>query len=212
MYRISSIRCHSCNFFLLLVEVHLLFEGGYYIGWILFQGGIYFVGKPVDSNNSWTKYMQVIQLKIYIAHHDAAKIHMYSSLTMQRKYTCTAHSRCSKFHKPLLASVRLLPVHKYEREWPGDLVACSDIRSTSYRQKVHTQWRQYVSDYNKITMLITPNNELYWCLVNQKRASRSFILHYSCVSNFCMLRDFLPLHIWVYLQSAWKQKEVLGVW
>ena len=68
MYRISSIRCHSCNFFLLLVEVHLLFEGGYYLGWILFQGGIYFVGKPVDSNNSWTKYMQVIQLKIYTAH------------------------------------------------------------------------------------------------------------------------------------------------
>ena len=30
--------------------------------WLLFEGGIYFVGKPVDSNNGWIRFMQAIQL------------------------------------------------------------------------------------------------------------------------------------------------------
>ena len=30
--------------------------------WLLFEGGIYFIGKPVDSNNGWIRYMQAIQL------------------------------------------------------------------------------------------------------------------------------------------------------
>ena len=31
-------------------------------GWLLFEGRDYIIGKPADSNNSWIRYMQVIQL------------------------------------------------------------------------------------------------------------------------------------------------------
>ena len=173
MYCISSIRCHNYNFlFLLLIEVRLLFEGGYYLGRMLFQGSIYFIG------NRWI----------------ATKAEQSTCRWYSSRYTCTAHSRCRTLHMSLLAPVRLLPVvYKYKREWPGG--SCCMQWHQEHQldmQNVHTQWRQYVSDYNKITMLITPNTEHYWCLVNQKWASRSFILHYiyPFVSNCCMLRDF----------------------
>ena len=46
-YRVSSIRCWGCS---LHISVQLLFEGG-----------IYFSGKPTDINDSWIRYVQVIQ-------------------------------------------------------------------------------------------------------------------------------------------------------
>ena len=29
---------------------------------LLFKGGVYFVGKPMDSNDSWNKHMHALQL------------------------------------------------------------------------------------------------------------------------------------------------------
>ena len=29
---------------------------------LLFEGGVYFVGKPADSNNDWNRYMRAIQI------------------------------------------------------------------------------------------------------------------------------------------------------
>ena len=54
-------------FFSILVLVRLLFKDGYYSrvatiqGWLLFKGGIYFIGKSIDSND-WNRYMQAIEI------------------------------------------------------------------------------------------------------------------------------------------------------
>ena len=37
-------------FFLLLIFV-----------WLLFEGGMYFLGKPADTNDGWTTYVKAIQ-------------------------------------------------------------------------------------------------------------------------------------------------------
>ena len=54
-YHIFSIR-HRGYFISLFVLVQPLIKGGYYFGIICF------IGKQVDSNDSWIRYMQAIQL------------------------------------------------------------------------------------------------------------------------------------------------------
>ena len=34
------------------------------LGRLLFKGGVYFVGKPADSNDGWNKYMRTLQLDL----------------------------------------------------------------------------------------------------------------------------------------------------
>ena len=64
MYRISSIRC--CGYY----SFRCLFLCGYYLrvaiiwGWLLFEGGIYFFGKPAHINNGWMGYVRVIQWQL----------------------------------------------------------------------------------------------------------------------------------------------------
>ena len=50
MHHISSIRCRG-YFFSLFILV-----------WLLFEGSIYLVGKLVDSNDDWNRYMWAIQI------------------------------------------------------------------------------------------------------------------------------------------------------
>ena len=57
--------------------IFLLFFSLSVLVWLLFEGGIYFVWKPADSNDKWNKYTWAIQLALIDA---GSNIHSFSVL------------------------------------------------------------------------------------------------------------------------------------
>lgn len=165
MYCISSIRCHNYNFlFLLLIEVRLLFEGGYYLGRMLFQGSIYFIG------NRW------IAMKA-----EQSTCRWYSS-----RYTCTAHSRCRALHMSLLAPVRLLPVvYKYKREWPGGILLHAVTSGAPVRHAECTHTMETVRVWLQQNYYV--DHSQHWALLVSCKPKMGFkILHLALHISLCV--------------------------
>ena len=75
-YRISSFRWRGYS---LLVSV-----------WLLFEGGVYFIGKPADINDSWTRYIQAIQRRLLDAGSSTRNLSVLLSAMEKSSTTRTA--------------------------------------------------------------------------------------------------------------------------
>ena len=74
-----SIRCHGYFFLFLFIWV-----------WLLFEGGVYFVVKLVDSSDGWNKYMRILQLGLINAGSSTGSLSVLLSAMKTHPRTWTA--------------------------------------------------------------------------------------------------------------------------
>ena len=54
--------------------------------WLLFEGGIYFIGKPADINDGWIRYVQAIHRRMLDAGSSTCNLSVLLS-AMEKSYT-----------------------------------------------------------------------------------------------------------------------------
>ena len=60
-YTISIQILYYCTAVLYRISLSTIFYSLLVIVWLLFEGGVYFFGKPADINDGWIRYVQAIQ-------------------------------------------------------------------------------------------------------------------------------------------------------